>query len=482
MPNPILPTDEHHFNDLDQQRFARLSGDVNPMHVDAVAARRLVTGRPVVHGIHTLLHGLERLPAGRWPVSARLECEFLNPVCVGDTVDFSVQDFEGGGTRILGDVGGLTCTRVSLTTGTGAAPYAIEGGRVEVLPLHLAEPLTRDPSDWPGTRQSLPLPSASFATIFPSTCAVLGERRVAALAALSTYVGMVCPGLHSIFSSLICTLGDDSAALRFEVRRYDPRFRIFIVAFDGCLRGELKAFLRPPPQRQLSSEELVSTVEASTFAGSRAWVIGGSRGLGELCAKILGAGGAQVILTYANGEADAQRVATDINDGGRGRAQLKRFDVAIDDASDWMAELPSPDLVLYFATPRIFRKRTAVFQPSVLQEFMDFYVLRFEALCRALQQKAQGAPVAVLCPSTIFIEQRPKGMTEYAMAKAAAELMIEDLGPALAPLRMLTRRLPRLATDQTAAVFAGAGASNIDALLPVILELQALQRGAATRA
>ncbi len=39
----------------DQLAFARLSGDYNPIHLDPVAARRLLFGQPVVHGMHALL-------------------------------------------------------------------------------------------------------------------------------------------------------------------------------------------------------------------------------------------------------------------------------------------------------------------------------------------------------------------------------------------------------------------------------------------
>ena len=44
-----------------QERFAALSGDRNPMHMDAVAARRTQAGLPVVHGIHTLLWALDSI-------------------------------------------------------------------------------------------------------------------------------------------------------------------------------------------------------------------------------------------------------------------------------------------------------------------------------------------------------------------------------------------------------------------------------------
>ena len=39
----------------DQVRFAELTGDFNPMHLDPIAARRTLAGAPVVHGIHDLL-------------------------------------------------------------------------------------------------------------------------------------------------------------------------------------------------------------------------------------------------------------------------------------------------------------------------------------------------------------------------------------------------------------------------------------------
>ena len=61
---------ERVFTDEDQRHFARLSGDSNPMHLDAAVARRLLTGRQVVHGVHLLLWALERWSPGREVQSA----------------------------------------------------------------------------------------------------------------------------------------------------------------------------------------------------------------------------------------------------------------------------------------------------------------------------------------------------------------------------------------------------------------------------
>jgi acyl dehydratase len=51
------------FEMADQQRFASLSGDRNPMHMDAVAARKTPAGEPAVHGVHLLLWALDAFAA-----------------------------------------------------------------------------------------------------------------------------------------------------------------------------------------------------------------------------------------------------------------------------------------------------------------------------------------------------------------------------------------------------------------------------------
>ena len=40
------------FTEADQARFAAISGDRNPVHLDAVLARRTQAGVPVAHGVH----------------------------------------------------------------------------------------------------------------------------------------------------------------------------------------------------------------------------------------------------------------------------------------------------------------------------------------------------------------------------------------------------------------------------------------------
>ena len=96
----------------------------------------------------------------------------------------------------------------------------------------------------------------------------------------------------------------------------------------GGLVGSIKAAARTPPAPQASSSELSGEVDPGEFAGSTALVVGGSRGLGEVTAKLLAAGGAQVIITYRVGSAEAEAVAQDIRAAG-GRCETLAYDAAV---------------------------------------------------------------------------------------------------------------------------------------------------------
>ncbi|MFI5178552.1 MAG: MaoC family dehydratase, partial [Vicinamibacterales bacterium] len=83
------------FTHADQQAFARLSGDFNPVHVDPAFARHAFPGQPIVHGMHLVLRALDvyfrrtRKAAGSFRLSARfLKPAFLlEPIAVDEVDD-----------------------------------------------------------------------------------------------------------------------------------------------------------------------------------------------------------------------------------------------------------------------------------------------------------------------------------------------------------------------------------------------------------
>ena len=87
-------TIEHAFSAEDVAAFARLSGDSNPIHLDAAAARSAGFDRPVVHGVlvGSLISRLlgTRLP-GPGTILLSQELKYRRPVYPGDQIRATVE-------------------------------------------------------------------------------------------------------------------------------------------------------------------------------------------------------------------------------------------------------------------------------------------------------------------------------------------------------------------------------------------------------
>ncbi len=474
---------EKTFGDKDQKLFARVSRDYNPIHMDAVAARRLIAGRQVVHGIHVFLTALEFWDHEGEPFPASLDCNFNNPVSIGDPVCFMQREGQPGSSVIEAVVNGLVCTQITIAPlderlqpeRSSDASLARTGALPMVLAT-LERPLEEDPSFHVNKAYRIELNDSDLATLFPKSCCFLGKKGAAGIASLSYFIGMVCPGLRSVFSSFSCCLPPattDLPHLEFFVRKYDSRFRLVDIAFQGAIQGSIRAFLRPSPQQQPTVEELTKLVQPGEFAGTRSLVVGGSRGLGELTAKILAAGGGKVVITYASGVEDARRIQDEITASGKGECVIARLDFAADDFDITGLACAELDMVFFYATPRIFRKKAEHFEEDLFSEFCLFYIKRFYDFCSQFEHLLQGGKVLIYLPSTVAITDRPRGIAEYAMAKAAAEILAEEINRNFQNVSIVSTRLPRLNTDQTATILAVATESNVSVLLPLTRSMHA---------
>ena len=87
-------TEHIHITPQMVQDFANVSGDFNPIHLDAEYARTTPFGKPIAHGLLTgaLLSGImgTRFP-GRGTVLLENTQKFMKPVFVGDTVLFRLK-------------------------------------------------------------------------------------------------------------------------------------------------------------------------------------------------------------------------------------------------------------------------------------------------------------------------------------------------------------------------------------------------------
>jgi hypothetical protein len=277
--------------------------------------------------------------------------------------------------------------------------------------------------------------------------------QLAALLATTRLVGMECPGHRSIYSSLNLVFDsnrDGAASLKYHVT--DCNRRLALVSLDVAapeMKGQLKAFLRPLPQRQPVFTDVCRQVESQEFSTQQALIVGGSRGLGEVTAKLLAAGGAEVILTYYRGEQDAQSIVEEIAAQG-----------ASADCLPWNVLEPSQGLperivnsskplyLYYFATPYIFGAAKGKFSSQRFATFSKYYVSGFHRTVQTLADPTFGLQ-KVFYPSSAAIEELPMDMAEYAAAKMAGELLCDFLQKEHPGLMIHKPRLPRVATDQT---------------------------------
>lgn len=461
-----------------QGDFAKVSGDWNPIHLDKVAARRTALGRPLVHGMHTVLCALESLAKALpvLPVPLILEAKFVKPVYVGDTVDILQVDRNGTELQLRAQVDGAAATDVHIVFSDSYGirenqeSCSFDVGSMSCRESSLAEVAGRSGSISQAAKPEM------VRERFPHSVKWLGVDNVTGLLCLSRLVGMECPGLYSLFSAFAiqCQHLDTPPVLEYQVVSLDERFRLLKMNVNGLgIRGRVEAFVRHPPIAQMGINEVSALVTRGEFAGQRCLVVGGSRGLGELTAKLLAAGGGHPIITYAVGEDDALRVARMITEWG-GRCDIMKYDARVP-ARQQLEFMTSPiSHVYYYATCPIFGRRTRNFDSKVLDEFIDFYVRGFYELCMAVQEIwRQG--ISVFYPSSVAVEDRPRGMAEYAMAKAAGEVLCADLNRFCPGMHITSARLPRLMTDQTAGFTPTRSANTAEVILPIVRSVQSIR-------
>lgn len=447
------------------QSFARLSGDFNPMHVDPVRARRTQYGSTVVHGMHLLLKALDDA-VGRGLIRPRqiqqLSVLFNNPALTHAQVSlsFSVEE-QPRRLRISGDNEGRTLFTATLTLDDDVDEHELPGEAApesERAPREVAFPQ----NDAPALEGTVPWQVArgAFSAHFPSLGRAPGGLSMAAdLLASTRIVGMECPGLHSIYSALKlkrCAKPTQAnqQGMRWRASRTDARFRLLRMAVTGgVFEGSIEAFFRPAPVEQPTLSSLLKGVAPGQFAGQRALVVGGSRGLGELTAKLLMAGGGEVTITYARGRQDAERVCKEAGELDR-RCEPLFLDLRGEASTAGLADARRGSFthVYFFASPQIAKGVPGQWRASLFQTYADFYLKGFTDLMAAVVPAgAGGGSMRVLYPSTVFLDTAEKGFAEYCAAKAAGEALCAQLA-AHYGIRIDHPRLPRMRTDQTSAL------------------------------
>lgn len=456
-------------------RFAELSGDFNPIHVDPTTARRLIFGTAICHGVGLVLWALDELAktVDRPIRLLSLKAVFRRPVPANQKVDLEFERSNAASAEFVLRSRGSLCA--NLTVGWEDRP--------DDSPLSLPRigdrvgPVDVDRATLEGHsgKIGLYLDPKLLATLAPTAARHFPLGQMALLLATTRLVGMICPGLNSIYNvmDLDFAKGDaDVASLAYRVKSYVPRFsRLSIGVESRGVTGELLTSFRPVAQPQASYDRLKTLVAPGQFAGQNALIVGGSRGLGELVAKLVAAGGGNVTVTYKLGKADAETVASELTAQGH-NARVRFFDIERQEPGALVDVSGRPFSQVYcFASPRILLDDRDAFDLALFEAYCRYYVSGLDSLIRSVAERGEKPP-SVFYPSTAFLDRPVPGSLEYCAAKAAGEAVMRMFAE-MGRIRAVIRRLPPLATDQTASLLGTLGAEGADAMLEAVVAMNA---------
>ncbi len=449
------------FSNVDQTQFAKFSGDHNPIHVDPIAARRTLVGQCVVHGMHGLLWALESLIINRNVFVNKVKVDFLKPIFLNEEIDCEWDEVKS---QIRLSAGGLPLVKIKVRLGLATAlsyrSELAESGHTTCVERNFSDCLaiTSVP-----VRGCTNLALASM--MFPICSRYYGDATVCDIGSASYIVGMECPGLHSFFVSFEAEFKQQSGPSYFSVVDADARFCLIRIAMQGqAIQASIEAFQRPAPTVSPTMSAVVQRVNAGSFEGVRALIIGGSRGIGEVIAKMVCAGGGDSVITYNVGRTEAESVVTEIGQWG-GSCEAAQLNILRPDDVD--IDFSSFNQIYFFATPKIAPQRDERFNLKKIAEYRSVFVDAFKLLCN--QVINQSVCLKIFYPSTIFIDDRVVGFEDYVLSKIEGEKVCDEINALDLGVRIIYSRLPRLNTDQNQSVATAVSSENVvDVMLPIM--------------
>ena len=457
---------ERIFTPADLAAFSELSGDYNPLHVDPVAARRTHFGDCVVHGVLLLMWALDVLEdrAVEHRAWAGISVQFLRPVLAGAAVDLDAIDSNDLGATLTVRSGGRPAMQCDVIFAAATAPAAV-AAQSTLPPREVPAAIALDALTDDVRCLDLHWSAPHGERLFPALARFQPGDALAALLAATRIVGMKIPGTHSIFLRLDLTFTSGSPAdsgLTYRLTRHQKSTQRFGIAFASAAgHGTLWALARPAPVSQIEMAAVKQSVPAGRFAGRNILVLGGSRGLGELTAKVLAAGGARVTLTYRLGADDAARIVADIRRHG-GSAEAFRFDVGDDGWERVLSEHGSGrDHLCYFATPPILDGDGDQLSQLLFAKYLRVYVDGLLGVAQWLARQTSGR-FFLFNASSVYVETPPIRQLEYAAAKASSEACCRWLQVAHPQARIHVARFPRLLTDQTVSFLSSNEHDNLE--------------------
>ena len=454
------------------RRFAEVSGDVNPLHMDPMYARATPYGQPVAHGVLVALKCLAQLP-DRTDRLARLEVAFFAPVFPGllysleitNSADESVElVLVDGRRRVLA----MTCTfrHPAPDQQTARKPACLAVGRRTA-----SRELETDQMPI-GIQHQSPYSCASAdLRVFMQELGLLGrgvdDFHVQTLAWCSYSIGMELPGTSALLSRLSISFQEEAPREptegigRWEITEHhssrnllDLRGRYAeSVESSVWASAEARAWVRPAPADPPSISIVAETGDSGGLRGMIAVVVGGSRGLGAATVAALVLHGATVYLVHQHSTEATARLRKGL--GGRGEQIIVvQGDCADpqfcrDLAARISASHGSLDALVLNAAPALHEQDPDVDGGQRLISYVDRALSMVTSPLAELGDLVEENSGSFIWVSSSAVVEPVDGWAHYVTAKTAVEGLARSVLSRYPSTRSLVVRPPRLQTTLT---------------------------------
>jgi NAD(P)-dependent dehydrogenase (short-subunit alcohol dehydrogenase family) len=212
----------------------------------------------------------------------------------------------------------------------------------------------------------------------------------------------------------------------------------------------------------------------TTLSGKTALVTGASRGMGRAGALALARAGAQVLVHYGRGAAEAEGVVNEIRKAG-GRADAIAADLAAPDGAHKLAKqargIVGDRLDILVANAGV--SKAATIEDTTVEDFDNLFAVNVRAPFFLVQQLLPilGSGSSIVLVSSLAAHASVGTLAAYGATKGAVDTLVKHFAAALGPRNVRVNAVAPgvVATDMS-------GFTKTDAGRDFTLGMQALKR------
>ncbi|MRN57056.1 non-ribosomal peptide synthetase [Paenibacillus monticola] len=454
------------FTEQDILAFAKLSHDINPLHVDAEYARKTPYGGSLVHGVLGTLTVLQQHLNPGMQESLylhSLKVRFSGPLKVGNVYESELCSTDGSHAKLAIYEHDETLFEIDVSyKRVPRQRYSLNYTAASVSSN--VSDLEKDGLATFSNAGQYSLNASTLAETF------LLQPQLTSIIWTSYCVGMLAPGRQALFTGLeldflpnVPEKAQQATVISYIVNtdQFDAQLGslsvIGTIFASGTMLGNvrLESFVRPRP-RQYRLEEFAShgrIPSGRDFDGQVVVVTGASRGLGANLAKLFATQGAKVVINYRSSLFEAQTIQDELVAAGA-EVMIVQGDITRQEdcghlLTETLKRFGRVDLVVNNAFDFIVKRGWNTILFDEFQVSVSNALRMVFQMAKAFLSELERTAGMMLTISSNYVDMPEEGFVEYVTAKSAIEGLMKSLSREFRHVKQAVIRPQKFLSDQT---------------------------------